>query len=412
MRIGFLGGTGTGKSSLINALLGQGPVLPRSEESASTAVPVEISFNDHDNSDATFRAVIEGITRAEFKKELEELYSDKETWDSGADGEDDEQDFEILQRMNVTLSKLKCLFPDIQETSDLKKYSVDKILDNPQVRDVLEQFKSVQTSDLDDFSRTIKFYIDASNAKGGASGPLSVWPLVKVVKLYVKSDLLKTGIILVDLPGSHDTSAARCAVTENYRKNLTISCVMAPAVRAASDKAAHDRLNDINRQNMQFDGLYTSESLFFVITKIDELMNVDAYIRDHPNLKENLTADVERVVADKRRIAELQSDLKKDGKIYETHVNCLQRIQSSLPKLEARVEKILNKMAPSGLKRKRVLNDEAGKPSNAPSESPLLTKCKPRLVFCYKCPERRRDQVAKCAECSSRGTKHSQKTRA
>ena len=44
------------------------------------------------------------------------------------------------------------------------------------------------------------------------------------------------GIILVDLPGSMDTNSSRSAVAENYEKNLTVTCVVAPTARAASDK--------------------------------------------------------------------------------------------------------------------------------------------------------------------------------
>jgi GTP-binding protein EngB required for normal cell division len=47
VRIGFLGGSGTGKSSLINSLLKM-KVLPKSQEIASTAVPVEVAYNNDD----------------------------------------------------------------------------------------------------------------------------------------------------------------------------------------------------------------------------------------------------------------------------------------------------------------------------------------------------------------------------
>jgi hypothetical protein len=46
-------------------------VLPRNEEVASTAVPVEVSYNNDSEPEHLFKAVIEGISKAEFTKEVE-----------------------------------------------------------------------------------------------------------------------------------------------------------------------------------------------------------------------------------------------------------------------------------------------------------------------------------------------------
>jgi hypothetical protein len=36
---------------------------------------------------------------------------------------------------------------------------------------------------------------------------IEYWPLIKVVKIYTKSDALSTGAVVVDLPGVHDSNA-------------------------------------------------------------------------------------------------------------------------------------------------------------------------------------------------------------
>ena len=43
--IGVLGGTGVGKSSLLNALLGEADILPTSGSRGCTAAPVELRYN-------------------------------------------------------------------------------------------------------------------------------------------------------------------------------------------------------------------------------------------------------------------------------------------------------------------------------------------------------------------------------
>lgn len=45
--------------------------------------------------------------------------------------------------------------------------------------------------------------------------------MIKVVRIYTKADALSTGAILVDLPGVHDSNAARAAVAAGYLKKCT-----------------------------------------------------------------------------------------------------------------------------------------------------------------------------------------------
>jgi len=67
---------------------------------------------------------------------------------------------------------------------------------------------------------------------------MDYWPLIKVVKIYTKSDALSTGAVVVDLPRVHDSNAgetlslqlnklctdsgeARSAIAQNYMKMCT-----------------------------------------------------------------------------------------------------------------------------------------------------------------------------------------------
>ena len=78
--IAVVGDTGSGKSSLLNAVLGHPSLLPTSGMRACTAVVVEISAN---KDDASYRAEVEFLSKKEWNDEKEIIlkevaYVDKE----------------------------------------------------------------------------------------------------------------------------------------------------------------------------------------------------------------------------------------------------------------------------------------------------------------------------------------------
>lgn len=265
IHIGFLGGSGTGKSSVINALLGEEDLLPVSDEVASTAVIVEISYCNSENPECLYSATIEGVSRSEIQQELEELYKDMAAWNLGVEEEEEgeEPDTEVMQRMLDTVSKYKCVFAELKTLGDWAKTSVDKLLATSSAQLLMDKKRTIIKDNLKAFAAAIKPFIDTSKRKDGGVSH-SLWPLVKVVKLFIKAPILKGGIVFVDLPGVHDTSAARNAIARNHMKTLDISCVVAPSVRAGSDKGAHVILNSMRKRDMQFDvcNYYFSLGLF------------------------------------------------------------------------------------------------------------------------------------------------------
>jgi hypothetical protein len=234
--IGFLGVTGAGKSSMINALLEYEDLLPADDEKACTAVCVEIMWNPADDPAHTFQARIDRISADDWRVELEKLFQDISDQVQNKDGEDGEPDLERDMRIKTAFQKLKCVYPHIRNIQDLKNLTVNDLLQHPNVKNILGEPKRFSKQSLEEFSSAIRPYIDSSNSKEGNGKAFAQWPLVKLVRLIVKSRILKDGIILVDLPGSMDTNSSRSVIAENYQKNLTVTCVVAPTARAASDK--------------------------------------------------------------------------------------------------------------------------------------------------------------------------------
>jgi predicted ATPase len=79
----FRGGTGVGKSSLLNALLDEASVLPTSGSQGCTAAPIELRFNSalQQTTDGlsglhVYTARVEFISQDDWDKELPRLVAD------------------------------------------------------------------------------------------------------------------------------------------------------------------------------------------------------------------------------------------------------------------------------------------------------------------------------------------------
>jgi hypothetical protein len=235
--VGVLGSSGSGKSSLINALLEMDDLIPADDEKACTATICEISWNSNDDPNSAFVATIERIGREDWKLELENFFADLKDKTTNKDCDDDGEDLERNERIQSAFSKVKCVYPFIRSLENTKGQSVASLLNHRNVRDILGQSKTIKSSSLRKFSESISHYLDSSDSKeNNDSNSFAQWPLVKVVRIEVKANVLRGGIILVDLPGTMDTNIARGSLAASYSKNLTVSCVVSPTERAATDK--------------------------------------------------------------------------------------------------------------------------------------------------------------------------------
>lgn len=169
--------------------------------------------------------------------ELEKYFQDVDDDALGYHGDTDEPDLERDQRMKTAYQKIRCVYPHITSQKNLHATDAPSLLAHPNVKNILGKRKTIMSDNLDSFAEQIRPYIDSTASKENDSSKAFVqWPLVKLVQLYIKSDILKNGLVLVDLPGNMDTNAARGAIAADYQKNLTVTCVVAPTARAASDK--------------------------------------------------------------------------------------------------------------------------------------------------------------------------------
>jgi GTPase SAR1 family protein len=271
--IGILGSTGVGKSSIINALLEEEQFVPTNSRRACTAVVIEISYN-HDNG-PKYRAEVEFISVDDWKREVRLFFQELEDHDS-QDGRSG-----LNSDVAVAEAKLQAVYGMNRE--ELIQHTVDDLAEDPKVISVLGPMIRILEDDPKAFRQHIKKYLDSGDrAQIGrtprskatvdqteAANNMQLWPLIRVVRLYVKSVILSTGVSIVDLPGLQDSNAARAKVAKSYLEQCSSLWIVAPITRAVDDRTARILLDDAFKRQVQLDGVLGC--ITFVCSKTDDI---------------------------------------------------------------------------------------------------------------------------------------------
>lgn len=251
--VGVVGNTGAGKSSVINAMLDEERLVPTNCMRACTAVVTEISYN---HEQCPYRAEIEFITVADWQKELQTLFEDLLDGSGNVSRDCANEDTDA----GIAYAKIKAVYPK-KTKEDIANSSIERLLQ--EVSHVLGNSKKIEESDSLRFYKRLQYYVDSKEKSTGDKGKdkkkkekreMEFWPLIRVVRIYVKSPALSTGAVIVDLPGVHDSNAARAAVAEGYMKQCTGLWIVAPINRAVDDKAAKSLLGESFKRQLKMDG--------------------------------------------------------------------------------------------------------------------------------------------------------------
>lgn len=274
--VGVVGNTGSGKSSTINAILDEERLVPTNCMRACTAVVTEISYN---HGEVPYAAVIEFIAAEDWRKELNILWKDLLDMNGNVSRDCANEDSEA----GVAYAKIKAVYPKMTK-DDMSNSSVDQLMRHANVVKLFGSTKEFSTEDPADFYKRLQFYVDSKektsgdkrkeNGKKKPPREMEFWPLIKVVRLYVKSAALSTGAVIVDLPGVHDSNQARAAVAEGYMKQCTGLWIVAPINRAVDDKAAKSLLGDSFKRQLKMDGGFSSVT--FICSKTDDISITEA----------------------------------------------------------------------------------------------------------------------------------------
>lgn len=295
--IGLIGAVGSGKSTLLNALLGEQDLLPSSNDGPGTASACRVVYNHGPDG---YRAKISFRNRQSFTDELDVLFQDlsakRELQARVKEDIDDDERQEIEDQLEIidtntsqTLETLNVVFEVTEE--DLGVTSTGEFLDAHPL-DVLGTTVEIAETDRETFLAKTKQYM--FSIPGDYEGEeLIRWPLVQDVVIFVKSDILRYGIELVDLPGLGDAVEARSRVTETFSQPLDITAIVAPAIRATEERTVIGFIKRRQEDEMRMNGKFDRDSLCVIISKSEDMdLNVHlaqkAMAKDYPTIPKHL----------------------------------------------------------------------------------------------------------------------------
>ncbi|KAJ5827497.1 hypothetical protein N7447_004260 [Penicillium robsamsonii] len=228
--VGFIGDSGVGKSSLINSLLDQKSLSRSSSEGAAcTCVVTEFRHVDS-NHTGPFTIEAQFMTAQEMKELLEELLSSFRQFHVTSffqqlkSHEEQEQCRDAADRAwetfrslfsnqpRLTMEFLSADFDDAQSKllEQLERWAYAGLTLRPGGPDAHEY--SMIAGDLAE----CKDSLDLLTANNMDDGKPALWPFIKLIRVYLSSPILKTGLVLADLPGLSDLNFARIRATERY----------------------------------------------------------------------------------------------------------------------------------------------------------------------------------------------------
>ncbi|OQO00786.1 hypothetical protein B0A48_13473 [Cryoendolithus antarcticus] len=338
--VGVVGNTGAGKSSVINAILDEERLVPTNCMCACTAVVTEMSYNYSTAEGARYRAEIEFIRPEDWERELKILF--KEIFDH--EGHILKEAHNPESDAGIAYAKIRAVYH--KHTNEmLGKSTVASLMRVPTVQSVLGTTKRINSADCASFYTRLQHYVDSKekieldkngNKKTNPKRHFEYWPLIKVVKIYSKADALSTGAVIVDLPGVHDSNAARAAVAEGYMKQCTGLWIVAPINRAVDDKAAKNLLGNTFKRQLKYDGTYSAVT--FICSKTDDISKTEAADALRLGSRMSKLDDKLSDIMRKKRLTKKQADQAKDDKA--DHDKAAEDLDDQLEKWEELLEQV------------------------------------------------------------------------
>ncbi|KAF2753948.1 hypothetical protein EJ05DRAFT_504546 [Pseudovirgaria hyperparasitica] len=282
VKIGIVGDSG--KSSLINSLLGCVSLTPQADDGEACTYVVQEFVPVPPKQKAPFAAEIywkgRKMRESDLKSHIDSYYQfyrcKKEAIDDER-GESEEVEARTAKEVFLALFQDKDEFADEESMKDYLS-TVDPT-DYGQVLSQMIKWTDqviaklgcdgepliIEASNLDALSENILPYTKTvTDYLVGSQLKCSPWSMVRLVKIGVRSPLLAAGVTIADLPGISDINRTRVKTTQAYLKSCDYLIIVADIKRAETDTATHSNLIDAHRRRR-------GKSVIMVCTRSDDI---------------------------------------------------------------------------------------------------------------------------------------------
>ncbi|XP_049418340.1 nuclear GTPase SLIP-GC-like isoform X2 [Epinephelus fuscoguttatus] len=273
--VGVFGKTGAGKSSLINAVIGEKNLLPIGRVKACTTVMIKVEAN---MLHQRYEAEIEFITKEEWK---DELWSSLNFLGDNADQEDEQEDEQEGDQEDDedqdTVDKLLALYGE-----EWRDKTPENLMENKYFKEIpeflLSKRKLLTAESAKELSaKLVKYTRSESNDGEGKEVKRWYWPLVKCVTVRVPNNDLLQHVTLVDLPGNGDRNKSRDKMWKGVVGSCSTVWIVTEMKRAAAEREAWDILKSAS--SLIGNG-GECQRIHFICTMSDDIGDTDDRSRD------------------------------------------------------------------------------------------------------------------------------------
>ncbi|POS71353.1 hypothetical protein DHEL01_v210255 [Diaporthe helianthi] len=267
-------------------------------------------------------------------REKRELLERMKKGPSDSEVEEIEDQLEDIEATTSgTLETILLLF-DIKE-EDLKIKSTEEFLVTYPLS-FLGTTKEINETDRETFVNKVKPFME-STPYDLAGEMVMLWPLIEHVTIFMKSDMLKYGLELLDLPGLGDVVESRSRVAERFSQKLDITAVVASTHRATEEKAVTGFIKKRQEAEMKMNGKFDCNSLCVILSKGEDI-DTNIYLRSKWIAKEYpfILGHVDRAKAVDKRVRTAESE--NDGSRPETQASDIMAPSTAREVEEARQE--------------------------------------------------------------------------
>ncbi|KAG9235237.1 hypothetical protein BJ875DRAFT_459547 [Amylocarpus encephaloides] len=280
--IGLVGDSGVGKSSLINSLL-ETESLAKAGGGGSACTTVVTEYRQkRDGDSATYTIEIESMKDELIQDILRQSVIDYRRYhllDRDASEMPDHVELEKLEKnAKFAWDTIIGAFGDRNDCSNLY-FGNPRITTDEAIGTLMSwkddiiwpQNNRITTHLVDDASQCTSLIDDSLKALK--------WPLIEVVRVFLDAQVLKNGIVLVDLPGLRDVNAARVRITEDRLYQCDEVFVVTEIGRAVTNRSVEEVM--VRLLGMGFSKLKRSQGVAIICTKSESFV-ASEILRDIP----------------------------------------------------------------------------------------------------------------------------------